>query len=66
MDKSTREVQLAQPLQSNSKQFKIGVTILTSNKGNFNVTNKNKIFHFTKSITDDDFNQITFPPEPPK
>ena len=41
MDKSTNEEHLAQPLQTNIKQFKIAVTILTGYNGNFNVTDEN-------------------------
>ena len=42
MDKYTHEEHLAQPLQTNNKQFKIAVTFLTAYDGIFNVTNKKK------------------------
>ena len=63
MDKSIHEQHLSIPLQSNNKRFKIAITILTGYRGIFNVTNKNKKFHFTISIIDDNFNPITIPPE---
>ena len=63
MDKSTHEEHLFQPLQTNIKQFKIAVTFLSAYNGIFNVTNSNKKFYFTKSITDDDhYIMITIPP----
>ena len=63
MDKSIHEEQLFQPLQTNNKQFKIAVTFLSAYNGIFNVTNSNKKFYFTKSITDDDhYIVITIPP----
>ena len=63
MDKSTHEEHLSQPLQTNNKQFKIAVTFLTGYNGNFNVTNSNNRFYFTKSISDEDgFVQITISP----
>ena len=62
MDKLTHEEHLSQPLQKNNKQFKIAVTFLTGYNGIFNVTNANKKFYFTKSITDDDHIIITIPP----
>ena len=63
MDKSTHEEHLSQPFQTNNKQYKIAVTILTGYNGIFNVTNSNNEFYFKKSITDeDDFVQITIPP----
>ena len=63
MDKSTHEEHLAQPLQTNNKQFKIAVTFLTRHNGIFNVTNSKKKFYFMISITDEDgFVQITIPP----
>ena len=52
MNKSTHGEHLSQPLQTNNKQFKIAVTFLTGYNGIFNVTDKNNIFHFIKSITD--------------
>ena len=63
MDKSTHEEHLFQPLQTNNKQFKIGVTILTAYNGIFNVTNSNNKLCFTKSICDEEcFIQITISP----
>ena len=63
MDKSTHEVHLSQPLQTNNKQFKIAATFLTGYNGIFNVTNANNKFCFTKSISDEDgFVQITISP----
>ena len=53
MDKCTHEEHLAQPLQTNIKQFKIAVTFLTGYNGIFNVTDKNNKFYFAKSITDE-------------
>ena len=41
MDKSTHEEHLSQPLQTNTKQFKIAVTFLTGYNGIFNVKNSN-------------------------
>ena len=62
MDKSTHEEHVAQPLQSNIKQFEIAVTFLSCYNGNFNVTNTNKKLYFKKTITDEDgFVQITIP-----
>ena len=54
MDKSTHEEHLFEPLQTNNKQFKIAVTFLSAHNGIFNVTNRNKIFYFFKSISDAD------------
>ena len=62
MDKSTHEEHLAQPLQTNNRQFKIAITFLTAYNGIFNVTNKNNKFHFKKQLIEDDFIQITIPP----
>ena len=63
MDKSTHEEHLSQPLQTNNKQIKIGVTFLTGYNGIFSVTNSNNNFHFMKSITDEDgFIQKPIPP----
>ena len=53
MYKSTHEEHLSQPLQTNNKQFKIAITFLTGYNGIFNVTNANKKFYFTKSISDE-------------
>ena len=39
MDNSNHEEHLSQPIQTNNKQFKIGVTFLTGYNGSFNVTN---------------------------
>ena len=63
MDNSTDEEHLSQPLQTNNKQFKIALTILTGYNGIFNVTNENNKLYFMKSITDEDgFFKITIPP----
>ena len=63
MDKSTHEEHLSQPLHSNNKQFKIGVTFLSGYNGIFIVSNSNNKLHFKKTITDEDgFIQITLPP----
>ena len=62
MDKSTHEEHLSQPLQTNTKQFKIAVTFLTGYNGIFKVTTDNNKIYFLKSITDDDHIQITIPP----
>ena len=62
MDKSTHEEHLAQPLQTNNKQFKKVVTFQSCSNGIFNVTDKNNKFYFIKSITDKDgYRQITIP-----
>ena len=63
MDKSTHEEHLFQPLQTNNKQFKIGITFLSGYNGIFIVTNTNNKFYFKKTFTDEDgFVQITIPP----
>ena len=63
MDKSIHEEHLSQPLQTNTKQFKIAITFLSAYNGIFNVTNSNNNFYFTKSITDDNhYIMITIPP----
>ena len=63
MDQSAHEEHLAQPLQTNNKQFKIAVTFLNGYNGIFNVSNSNNKFYFLKSITDEDgFVQMTLPP----
>ena len=63
MDKSTHEEHLAQPLQTNNKQFKIAVTFLSGYNGIFNVTNTNNKFYFKKTITNEDsFIKIIIPP----
>ena len=53
MDKSIPEEKLAQPLETNIKQFKIAVTFLTGYNGRFNITNKSNKSFFAKSISDD-------------
>ena len=63
LDKSTHEEHVFQPLQTNSKQFKIAVTFLTAYNGFFKVTNGNNNFYFKKTITNEDsFIKITKPP----
>ena len=47
-----------EPMKSS---FEKAVTFLTGYNGMFNVSIANKKFYFTKSITDDDFAQITIP-----
>ena len=59
MDKSTHEEPLAQPLQTNNKQFKIAVTFLNAYNGIFKVTNSNNKFHFKRTFIEEDFIQIT-------
>ena len=54
MDKSTHEEHLPQPLQTNIKHFKIGVTFLTGCNGIFNVTDKTIEAFYPESITDKD------------
>ena len=54
MDKSTHEEHLAQPLRTNSKQFKTAVIFKVVIIGNFKVTDKIIKFYFIKSITDGD------------
>ena len=46
MDQSTHGEHLSQPLQTNSKQFKIAVTFLTAYNGIFNISNENNRFYF--------------------
>ena len=61
--KSTHEEHLSQPLQTNNKQFKIAVTLLSGYNGIFNVKNSNNKFYLKKTNTDEDgFVQITLPP----
>ena len=61
MDKSIHEEHLAQPLQTNNKQFKIAVTFLTGYNGIWNVThNNNKIF-FKINFDEGYFFQVTIP-----
>ena len=62
MNKSTHEENLFEPLQTNSKQFKIAITFLSGYKGLFNVTDTNNNFYFKKAIKDEDFIQIRIPP----
>ena len=62
MEKSTHEEHLFQPLQTNNKQFKIAVTFLTGYNGNFNITNLNKRFYFTTSVSDIEPSFIIIPP----
>ena len=62
MDKSTHEKHLFQPLQTNTKRFKIAITFLTGYNGIFNVTNENNKLYFKKTISDDGFIKITLPP----
>ena len=62
MDNSTHEEHLAQPLQTNNRQFKIAITFLTAYIGISNVTNKNYNLHFKKQLIEEDFIQITMPP----
>ena len=64
MDKSTYKEHLSQPLQTNNKQFKIALTILSGYTGIFNVTNSNNKFYFKKALISDEdgFVQITIPP----
>ena len=55
MDKSTREENLSEPLQTNNKQFTIAITFLTGYNGIFNITDKgNKLYYITpeKMIVD--------------
>ena len=62
MDKSTHTEHLYEPLQTNNKQFEIAVTFLSVYNGMFNITIKNNIFYFSKSIIDDNhFNHIIIP-----
>ena len=63
MHKSTHEERLSQSLQTSYKQFKVGITFLTSYNGIFNITKSNNKFYFIKSISDDDgYTQTTIPP----
>ena len=54
MDKSTHEEHLSQPLQTNSKQFKVAVIFLTESNGIFSITSSNNNFYFKKTITTGD------------
>ena len=62
MNSSSHEEHLSQPLQTNNKQFKVGITFLSGYNGIFNVTTENNTFYFLKSIIDDDHIKITIPP----
>ena len=63
MDKSTHEERLAQPIQTNNKQYKNALTFLTVYNGIFKVTNSNNKIYFKKMISDgDDFIQFAIPP----
>ena len=62
MDKKIHEEHLHQPLQTNSKQFKIAINFLSGYNGFFNVTEKNDIFYSLRSINDDDFTVISILP----
>ena len=48
MDKYTHEEHLAQPLQTNNKQFKTAVTFLTAYNGIFNNRNKKTLLQETR------------------
>ena len=61
-DESTHEEHLAQPLQTNNKQFKLAVTFLSGYNGIFNVTNENNKFYFKKAIKEEAFIQTRIPP----
>ena len=50
MDKTIQEENLAQPLQTKNKQFKIGVTFLTGYNGNFVNTEKKLSFLQNQSL----------------
>ena len=58
MYKSVHEEHLSQPLQTKNKQFQTTVTFLTSYKGVFKASDKNNIFQYKRSISDDDFKFI--------
>ena len=63
MDKSSHEEYLNQPLQTKNKHFKIATTFLKCHNGIFIGTNSNNLFHFAKSISDEDgFVQISISP----
>ena len=60
MDKSTQGEHLAQPLQTNVKQFKLAVTFLTGCNGIFKKRDSKIMFCFRKSVTyEGGFVQIT-------
>ena len=62
MNKSTHEEHLYQSLQTNNKQFKIGVTFHACYNGILNITNKNIKFYFFKSISDENHIRISIRP----
>ena len=53
MDKSTHQEHLSRPSQTNNKQFRIALTILTGYNGIFKVTISKIKFYFLKSTTDE-------------
>ena len=61
MGKSTHEAHSAQPLQTKNKQSKTVLTFLTGYKGISNVTDKNYIFNFTKSVDNEHFTKTFIP-----
>ena len=48
MDNNTHEEHLAQPLQTNKKQFKIAVIFQSAYNGIFNVPDETNKLHFIK------------------
>ena len=62
INKSTHEEHLAQPFQTNDKQFKIAITFCSCYNGIFNVTNTNIKFFSKKTLIEEDFVQVTTPP----
>ena len=62
MNKSSQKEHLAQPIQTNKKQYKISVTFLTGYIGIFKVTIKDNKFYFTVPNNDNDVSQIKSPP----
>ena len=63
LDKYKREEHLAQPLQTNNKQFKTAGTFPTGYNGIFKVKNRNIKIFFTVSLNDDNFSKKTIEPE---
>ena len=59
LDKSTHDEHLAQPFQTNNKQYKVAVAFLSGYNGIFNVTNSNNKFYSKKSLIEEDFIQTT-------
>ena len=51
MNKTNHGEHVSIPLQTNNKQFKIGITFLTGQNGTFNVPNSNNKLHIAESIT---------------